>query len=105
MLEYEVVAKRGDFVLLQLRGELAGRFWTEQLRPELEAHFVDDGVSRIRVDLSPVTFMDNHGLATLLSLYKESERRGKRFLVERPDGQVLEKLTVTGLLKVLNEGG
>ena len=59
----------------------------------------------IRVDLAPLSFLDNHGVATLLALAKESERRGKRFRMERPEGQVLEKLEVTGVLKVLREGG
>ena len=104
MLDYEVTERAGDSVVLQLRGELAGRLWTEQLRRALEEHYVDDGVTLIRVDLSPVAFMDNHGVATLLALFKESERRGKRFRVERPEGQVLEKLVVTGVLKVLQEG-
>jgi anti-anti-sigma factor len=104
MLDYEVTERAGDFVVLELRGELAGRVWTDQLRRALEDHFVDDGVRLIRVDLSPVDFMDNHGVATLLALLKESEGRGKRFRIERPKGQVLEKLVVTGVLKVLQEG-
>lgn len=55
--------------------------------------------------MSLVSFLDNHGVATLLALYKESERRGKSFRVEGPQGQVVEKLLVTGVLKVLREGG
>ena len=104
MLDYEVTHRAGDTVVLRLHGELAGRIWTEHLRAALEEHYIDDGVRRIRVDLSPVAFMDNHGVATLLTLLQESERRGKRFRVERPEGQVLEKLVVTGVLKVLQEG-
>ena len=105
MLDYEVTERTVESVVIQLRGELAGQLWTERLREALEEHYVDDGVRVIRVDLSPVRFMDNHGVATLLALLRESERRGKRFRVERPDGQVLEKLTVTGVLGVLQEGG
>jgi anti-anti-sigma factor len=104
MVDYEVTERTGDFVVIQLRGELAGRLWTEHVRDALEAHYVDDGVQVIRLDLSPVRFMDNHGVATLLALQKESRRRGKRFRVERPEGQVLEKLSVTGVLRVLQEG-
>ncbi len=104
MLRFEVVKRDEDSVLLELRGELAGRLWTDQLKRALEDHFVDDGVRRIRVDLSPVSFMDNHGVATLLALMKESKARGKRFHVEQPDGQVVEKLKVTGVLRILQEG-
>lgn len=101
MVEYKVIDKQGDYVLLQLRGELAGQLWTESLRRALEEHFVDDGVRRIRVDLSPVTFLDNYGVATLVALQKESRERGKQFLIEGSDGQAYEKLRVTGVLRIL----
>ncbi|MDP8956910.1 MAG: STAS domain-containing protein [Actinomycetota bacterium] len=104
MVQYRIAARTGDAVLLQLSGELAHFFRTEQLRRALEDHFVDDGVKVIRVDLSPVTFMDSYGVATLVSLLKESQERGKKFLVEGAQGQVREKLGVTGVLKVLQRG-
>ena len=104
MVQYEVAERRGDFVRLALRGELAGRLWTEHLQAALEDHFVDDGVKRILVDLAGLSFMDNYGVATLVALHRESQGRGKRFLVERPQGQVEEKLKVTGVLKILQEG-
>lgn len=105
MVQYQIASRTEDSVLLQLSGELAHHFRTEQLRRALEEHFVDDGVKVIRVDLSPVTFMDSYGVATLVSLLKESQERGKSFLVEGAHGQVLEKLGVTGVLKVLQRGG
>ena len=104
MVHYQVLDKAGDTVLLQLSGELAHEFRTEQLRRGLEEHFVDDGVKVIRVDLSPVSFMDSYGVATLVSLLKESQERGKRFVIEGAQGQVREKLGVTGVLKVLQRG-
>ena len=104
MVEYQILDRMGDAVLLQLSGELAHHFRTEQLRQALERHFVDDGVKVIRVDLSPVTFMDSYGVATLVSLLKESRERGKKFQVEGAQGQVREKLGVTGVLKVLQRG-
>ena len=104
MVQYRIADKTGDSVVLQLSGELAHHFRTEQLRRALEDHFVDDGVKVIRVDLSPVTFIDSFGVATLVSLLKESQERGKGFLVEGAHGQVAEKLGVTGVLKVLQRG-
>jgi anti-anti-sigma factor len=104
MVQYRIAARTEDAVLLQLSGELAHHFRTEQLRRALEDHFVDDGVKVIRVDLSPVTFMDSYGVATLVALLKESQERGKKLLIEGAQGQVLEKLGVTGVLKVLQKG-
>jgi anti-anti-sigma factor len=101
MVEYEVLVREGDYVVLRLSGELAGQYWTDELGDALEDHFVDDGVKVIRVDLTPVTFMDNFGVATLVALHRRSLERGKRFLVQNPQGQVREKLKVTGVSKVL----
>lgn len=104
VIDYRVLERSGDFVILQLRGELAGRLWTDHLKRALEEHYVDDGVRVIRVDVAPVTFLDNFGVATLVALRRESRDRGKEFVVEGPEGQVREKLSVTGVLSML-EGG
>jgi anti-sigma B factor antagonist len=104
MVQFRIAERAGDTVLLQLRGELANHFWTDHLRKALQDPLVDEGVSVIRVDLSPVTFLDSYGVATLVSLLKEARDRGKHFVIEGAQGQVLEKLGVTGLLKVLQKG-
>jgi anti-anti-sigma factor len=103
-LNVRLVERQGDHVVLRLQGELSGRLWTEVIQEFLEEHYVDDGVRRIRVDLAPVSFIDNYGVATLIALYKASVDRGKRFSVEGAQGQVLEKLETTGVRRVL-EGG
>jgi anti-anti-sigma factor len=104
VIEFEVKTREGDHILLELRGDLAGRVITEQLKAVLEEHYVDDGVRRIRVDLSPVRFMDSYGVATLVGLQRESHDRGKQFIVEGASGQVREKLRVTGVLGILEQG-
>jgi anti-anti-sigma factor len=103
MVELETVHRHGDHVVVRLRGELAGRLWTENIREYLEEHYVDDGVRVVRLDLSQVTFLDNLGVATLVALLKHSQERGKRFMIEAVTGQVREKLQVTGLLRILGE--
>lgn len=104
-LSVQVLERQDDHVVLRLEGELAGRLWTEVIEEFLEEHYVDDGVRRIRVDLAPVSFIDNYGVATLIALYKASLERGKLFLVEGAQGQALEKLETTGVRRVLEEGG
>ncbi len=104
MVEYEVEGKNGQDVRLLLRGELAGRPWTHRIRRALEAHYVDDGVKRILADLSGLSFMDNFGVATLVALHRESIERGKQFVIAGATGQVRDKLRVTGVQKVLEEG-
>jgi anti-sigma B factor antagonist len=101
MVDYRVVDRENDHVVLQLSGELAGEYWTDVIGDVLEEHFVDDGVKVIRVDLSEVTFMDNFGVGTLVALHRRSLERGKRFVVQNPRGQVRDKLRVTGVGQVL----
>jgi anti-anti-sigma factor len=103
-IEYRVVGRSGDGVVLQLAGELTGAGQAGRLREALEEHFVDDGVRVITIDASTITFVDNYGVAALLDLRRESERQGKRLVVEGTDGQVRDKLRVTGVLNLL-EGG
>ncbi len=104
MADFDVTERRGEDVVVQVRGELSGELQTERLKQELEEHYVDDGVRVIRVDIAPVSFLDSFGVATLVGLLKESHRRGKRFLVEGAHGQVRDKLRVTGVLRILEQG-
>jgi anti-anti-sigma factor len=103
-IEYRVVGRSGDGVVVQLVGELTGAGHAARLREALEEQFVDDGVRVITIDASTITFVDNHGVAALLELRRESERKGKRLLVQGSDRQVRDKLRVTGVLNLL-EGG
>lgn len=103
-IEYRVAARQGDAVRVQLRGEMVGVGHTARLRKALEEHFVDDGVRVINLDLSTVSFLDNFGAATLVTLMQESQARGKRLFVSGAERQVREKLRVTGLLNVLEAG-
>jgi anti-anti-sigma factor len=104
MFACRVIERDRDYVIVQLDGEFAGERLTENVRETLEEHYVDDGVRRIRVDLQPLQFIDLEGVAALLSLRRESKERGKRFTVERAQGQVREKLAVTGVLDLLERG-
>lgn len=101
LVEVDASEKLGGRGYLRLRGELVGDVTLAEFRRHLEHHFVDDGVTEIRVDLSDVSEISLEGVAILLRLLDESTRRGKRFLVEGADGQVLDKLRVTGTLRPL----
>lgn len=102
MISYEVVERSDDYVILRLRGELAGDLSATGVERALEEHYVDDGVQLIRVDLSPVRFITVEGIQILLSLWRESLDRGKRFRAEGAQGQVLERLRVAGVMRLLD---
>jgi anti-anti-sigma factor len=101
---YEVLERTGDYVVLRLEGELIGDPPVERLHESLEKHYVDDGVVLICVDLRDVDFISLEGVGMLLSLWRESQRRGKRFRIDQPTPLVRHRLEQTGVLKVL-EGG
>ena len=101
VVDLEVTDKEGDRASLVLRGELVGDISSQYLKDELERHYVDDGVREIRADLEGLSKLALEGVAILLELWRESMRRGKRFVVYRARGGVREKLAVTGVLHLL----
>jgi anti-anti-sigma factor len=101
VIDYEVAERRDDFVVLRLRGELLGDLPVQRLHDELEDHYVDDGVQLIRIDLSQVDRISLEGVAVLVDLWRESMRRGKRFVAEGAVDSVREKLATTGVLRLL----
>ena len=104
VVEYDASEKVGQLGYLRLRGELVGEVSLGRFKHALEDHFVDDGVSEIRIDLSGVTQMSLEGVGILLQLQKESRDRGKRLVVEGERDQVREKLEITGTLPILTSG-
>jgi anti-anti-sigma factor len=101
LVDYEVTEKQGDRVTLRLRGRLNGERTVEEFKKALETHYVDDGVKEIRVELSSLEEISLEGVAVLIELWRESARRGKRFITEGANGQVRDKLEITGALQPL----
>lgn len=105
MVEYRIAERAADYVVLALRGDLAGGEPLARLHDMLEEHYVDNGVKLIRVDLREVPRITLEGIATLLALWKESLSRGKRFRVDNPQDQVATRMRETGVLGVLTGQG
>ena len=101
MVEYEVLDREDSFAALRLKGQLLGDVPSRELKRALERHYVDDGVREIRVDLSELSEISLEGVAILLDLWRESQRRGKQFVIKGAEGQVREKLEITGALRPL----
>jgi anti-anti-sigma factor len=101
-LQYEVQQRRGDYVVVALRGELVDDASVEHVKASLEEHYVDDGVRLIRVDLSDVEYITLEGIQMLLGLWKESRHRGKDFRADGAQGQVFERLRIAGVTRLLD---
>jgi anti-anti-sigma factor len=101
VFDCRVIERAQDYVVVGLEGDYAGERLTDRVRETLEDHYVDDGVRRIRVDVHALRYIDLEGVASLLALRRDSTERGKRFTIEGAQGQVREKLAVTGVLDYL----
>ena len=88
-------------MVVALRGSLAAEDWTDRLEAFLQEHYVDDGVTRIVLDLSGVDWVDLEGVATIIRLAHHAADRGKRLLVSGATGPVRAKLERTGVLEYL----
>jgi ABC-type transporter Mla MlaB component len=96
-LSFRVEERHGEHVLLGLSGKLTGHGWTDKLRRFLEERYVDDGVRRIRLDLSDVTELDEEGLAALKAVQREATERHKELLLEGTTGELQSLLNSEGL--------
>jgi hypothetical protein len=101
MVDYEVTDKEDGHAHLILRGRLVGDLSSEQLKGELERHYVDDGVTEIRVDVGDSPSSAWRASSILVELWRESLDRGKRFVLRDASGSVRGKLVTTGVLDLL----
>jgi anti-anti-sigma factor len=104
VLRYEVIERHDDYVVLELRGELTQEVPVERLHETLKQHYVDDGVRLIRIELAGVDRIDLDGAGVLLALWREASRQGKRLVAENPQASVRSKLTIMGVLRLLEKG-
>ena len=96
------VSDRGPHdVTLRLAGTLTRDPWSRRFEREIEDHYVDDGVRRIRIDVQDLEAIDLEGIGVLVHLFRESERRGKVLTVEGSDGPVRRRLLTTGVLRIM----
>ena len=91
----------GDAVVLRLAGTLTEDSSTRRVEREIEEQYVDDSVRRIRLDLQDVEAIDLEGVAVLIHLFRESQRRGKVLTVEHSEGAVRRRLLTTGVLRIM----
>jgi anti-anti-sigma factor len=91
-------------IVMELHGELTGPWQTRQLKAAVEQHFDDDAVREVLVNVRDLGFMDNDGVAALVALLMVCRQHGMGFRVTGADGQIRDKLRVTGVLRVLEQG-
>ncbi len=105
MLDFEVLAHHGEEVTVAVRGQLVHSERLAAMREFLDDHYVDDGVRRIRLDLSAVDQLDLEGIATLIALAREANVKAKALTTEEVGGQPAMKLRQTGTEAYLSGRG
>jgi anti-anti-sigma factor len=84
-----------DTSVIEVRGEV-DLATVEQLRAMIGSTIA----RRVVVDLEGCEFVDSTGIATILLSARELAKEGRALEVERPSGQVLRVLEMTGLTGV-----
>ncbi|MBW0252991.1 STAS domain-containing protein [Cellulomonas sp. PS-H5] len=99
--DVEIAVQRigGPVVVLRPRGRL-----TAGDAPELRAvvaDLVEQGRTKLVVDLEETTFLDSSGLGALVAGLRATRTAGGDLTIARPTGQVLDVLTLTTMIRVL----
>ncbi|TKR23822.1 STAS domain-containing protein [Cellulomonas hominis] len=99
--DVEIAVQRigGPVVVLRPRGRL-----TAGDAPELRAvvaDLVEQGRTKLVVDLEETTFLDSSGLGALIAGLRATRTAGGDLTIARPTGQVLDVLTLTTMIRVL----
>ncbi|BBH68916.1 hypothetical protein ACTI_56010 [Actinoplanes sp. OR16] len=92
----------GTVIRLHLRGELD--LATTDLVEDQVARALDDGPSKLILDVAGLTFCDSSGIDMFLNAHGLAAERGVDLRVSRPRGIVRRSLDVTGVLPMLTRG-
>lgn len=94
-----VVQKKGAVQLVRLSGEFD--MTNERRFDQVIREHPLDGITKVVVDLSDVTFIDSTGLRSILRYWKHVRGRGFEMAIVPGSPQVQRVLSTTGVDKVL----
>jgi anti-sigma B factor antagonist len=92
------VRSEGPWTILDVVGEV-DLYTAPALREKLVS-LIDEGSTRVLVNLAEVGFMDSSGLGVLVGGLKHAKERSGDLALVCVEGPVLKVLTITGLDKV-----
>ncbi len=102
-LQLEIVDRSDGEVTARLSGDL-DIVTSEGIKREL-AQFLDDGCTRLRLDLTDVGFVDSSGLGVLVAIHRHAEARGGQFVVLSVPPPVQRLFEITRLGDLLQVDG
>jgi anti-sigma B factor antagonist len=102
-LQLEIVERTDTAVTARLSGDLDIVTSDEVKRPL--AQLLDDGYSRLWLDLADVGFVDSSGLGVLVALHRHAEAQGGQFVVRSVPPPVQRLFEITRLSDLLTVEG
>jgi anti-sigma B factor antagonist len=91
------VRKSGEVVIVDLEGQLVAGL-AQQLVRDVVRELLDEGWSRILVNLSAVDGIDSSGIGELVAALKEASRRGASVRLLQARGRVRRTLQISQIL-------
>ncbi len=84
--------------VLDVKGEV-DLYTSPQLKDKV-TEMIEQGQSKLVIDLTDVGFMDSSGLGVLVTALKRARERDGQLALVAPEGSVHKVLTITGLDRV-----
>lgn len=89
-------------IILDTRGRMTIEVLTQPFLANKVRQLVQDGHTKIVVNLAEVAYMDTSGLCNLVEAYLAATRRGGRLKLLHPTPHIRKLLTITRLLTVFD---
>jgi len=93
--------KKGDVVIVDFEGRLAVGVGDEVL-PRLIEQLLNEGNTKILLNLSQMEYIDSNGLGELVQSLKTSKRFGASLRLLKPQDRVKKTLRLTNLLPMFS---
>ncbi|MGH9458510.1 MAG: STAS domain-containing protein [Thermoanaerobaculia bacterium] len=91
------VRKTGDVVVIDCEGSLVVGV-ADEIVTQVVTQLLEDGYSKMLLNLSKVDYIDSSGLGDLVHSHKLAERAGASLKLLRPQDRVRRTLHLTNLL-------
>lgn len=93
--------KMGDVTVIDLKGKMTIGAGDVQFREDVKA-LLDQGHSKLVLNLEGLKYMDSSGVGELVSTYTTVTNRGCHLRLSNLSGKILDLLQITQLLQVFD---
>lgn len=96
-LKFEVIK---NCLVVHLYGEL-DHHSTEEVRAKIDDRIVEEGINKLVMDFSSVTFMDSSGIGTVIGRYKKVSELNGSICVAGIKNSVKKVFELSGMFKII----